>query len=79
MWRDTTTDAVYLQPDGAIDGTAGVAGRRTGAYLQLRADWRASDRVAFAAEFVDFRIDDAIRAAGGSNSRYASIEAVVTW
>ncbi|HJW45514.1 MAG TPA: alginate export family protein [Lysobacter sp.] len=79
VWRDTTTDAVYLQPDVAIDGTAGVAGRRTGTYLQLRADWRANDRVAFAAEFVDFRIDDAIRAAGGSNSRYASIEAVVTW
>jgi hypothetical protein len=79
VWRDTTTDAVYLQPDVAIDGTAGVAGRRTGSYLQLRADWQASDRVAFAAEFVDFRIDDAIRAAGGSDSRYASIEAVVTW
>jgi hypothetical protein len=34
---------------------------------------------AFAAEVVDFRIDDAVRAAGGSNSRHASIEAVVTW
>lgn len=79
VWRDTTTDAVYLQPDVAIDGTAGVAGRRTGAYLQLRADWELNDRVSFAAEFVDFRIDDAIRAAGGSDSRYGSVEAVVTW
>ena len=79
VWRDTTTDAVYLQPDVAIDGTAGVAGRRTGAYLQLRADWQLNERVSLAAEFVDFRIDDAIRAAGGSDSRYGSLEALVTW
>jgi len=79
VWRESTADAVYLQPDVALDGTAGVAGHRTGTYLQLRADWRVSDRIAFAAELVDFRIDDAIRTAGGSNSRYASIEAVVTW
>ncbi|GAB3093428.1 alginate export family protein [Lysobacter terrae] len=79
VWRDTTEDAVYLQPDVPLDGTAGVAGRRTGKYLQLRADWQFSERVSFAAEFVDYRIDDAIRAVGGSNSRYASVEAAVTW
>ena len=45
----------------------------------MRADWELNDRVSFAAEFVDFRIDDAIRAAGGSDSRYGSIEAIVTW
>jgi hypothetical protein len=79
VWRDSTADAVYLQPDVALDGTAGIAGRRTGTYLELRADWKASERVSIAAEFVDFRVDDAIRAVGGIDSRYASIEAVLAW
>lgn len=79
VWRDTTADAVYLQPDVAIDGTAGTPGRRTGTYLQLRADWQASEHLAFAVEFVDFRISDTIRAVGGEDSRYAAVEASVTW
>ncbi len=38
LWRETTADAIYLQPDIPIQGTAGRGGSWTAVYGQLRAD-----------------------------------------
>ena len=42
LWRQSTADSVYLQPDIPVAGTAGLPDRKTGAYVQLRADWQVS-------------------------------------
>src|SRR4029077_19968242 len=39
LWRQTTADAVYIQPDVAVPKTAGRPGAYTGSYGQFRLDW----------------------------------------
>jgi hypothetical protein len=40
QWRETTADAVYTQPNIPGAGTAGKGSAWTGAYAQLRVDYR---------------------------------------
>jgi hypothetical protein len=79
LWRQTSADAVYLQPDAALRGTAGLPGRRTARYRQLRVEWQPHRRVEWAAEFVHYDAGRAVRAAGGRDTHYAALDLSVSW
>ncbi len=74
QWRETTADAVYVQPNMPVPRTAGQAGRWSGVYWQFRADWAITPNLAAAVEAVRFQIGDVIRRAGGHDSTYFNVE-----
>jgi hypothetical protein len=78
-WRETTADAVYVQPTTPIPGTAGQPGRWTGFYGELRADWAITANLAADIEATHFQVADVIRNAGGHNSDYLEIELRFGW
>jgi hypothetical protein len=79
QWRESTADAVYVQPDIPVAGTAGEGGSWSGYYLQGRADWAVTADVATAVEVVHFDVGNAIRSAGGRNSDYLGVELKLGW
>jgi hypothetical protein len=79
QWRETTADAVYVIPNIPVRGTAGSAGRWTGAYGQIRAVYAFNDHLTGAIEAVYFGVGSAIRRAGGHNSDYVSVELNFGW
>jgi hypothetical protein len=38
QWRETTADAIYVQPNVPVLGTASVGSNWSGAYAELRGD-----------------------------------------
>jgi hypothetical protein len=74
QWRQTTADAVYVQPNVAVAGTAGKGNRWTGVYSQLRVDYVFNANLTGAIEAVHYQIGDAVRQAGGHDSDYIGIE-----
>jgi hypothetical protein len=79
LWRQTTQDAVYVQPNIALAGTAGHGGPWTGAYLQARADYAFNANLTGAVEAVHYDVGDTIRQAGGHNSNYLGAELKFSW
>ncbi|MBN6150530.1 alginate export family protein [Xanthomonas sp. AmX2] len=79
LWRQTTADAVYAQPNVAIAGTAGQGGRRSGRYAQLRVDKAFSPQLDGALEAVRYQVGDALRTAGAHDSDYLGIEMKYGW
>jgi len=79
QWRATTADAVYVQPNVPVPGTAGRPGRWTGAYGQLRADYKANANLTAAIEAVHFAVGDTVRRAGGHDSDYVGVEGKFMW
>jgi hypothetical protein len=79
QWRQTTADAVYVQPDIPVAGTAGKSGRWSGAYGQLRADWTITPQLSGAVEAVHYKVADVIRRAGGHDSDYLGVELKFGW
>ncbi|MGJ5178114.1 alginate export family protein [Bradyrhizobium oligotrophicum] len=74
QWRATTADAVYVQPNVAVAGTAGQGSPWSGVYAQLRADYRFNANLTGAVEAVHYEIGDTLRRAGGHDSDYIGIE-----
>ncbi len=79
QWRLTTEDAVYVIPNRPVPGTAGTAGRWTGIYEQLRAEWQINRNWAAAVEGVQYQVGDALRRAGGLNANYVNVELRFGW
>ena len=79
LWRHTTADAVYLQPDIPVAGTAGLPDRNTGAYAQFRAEWQLNPNLSTALELVRYDVGDTLRSAGGRNSEYVGVELKFVW
>jgi Alginate export len=79
QWRETTADAVYVIPNIPVPGTAGSAGRWTGAYGQIRAEYAFNSHLTGAIEAVYFRVGSVIRRAGGHNSDYVGVELKLGW
>jgi hypothetical protein len=79
LWRDTTADAVYLQPNIAVPGTAGHPGRRSATYFQTRVDWTLTRAWSVALEADHFDVGDVIRRAGGHDSDYLGVETKWGW
>ena len=79
QWRQTTADAVYVQPNVAVPGTAGLPDSYTGTYFQLRFDWVLTRNVSFAVEAVHFAVGDTIRRAGGRDADYVGVQLAFGW
>ena len=79
QWRESTADAVYVQPHSPIPGTAGLPGKYTGTYYQTNVSWQMTPHVQNALQIVYFHIADAIRSVGGHNSTYAGVESQISW
>jgi hypothetical protein len=79
QWRQTVVDAVYVQPNIAVAGTAGKGDRWTGVYSQLRADYAFNPNLTGALEAVHYAVGDTIRAAGGHDSNYLGLELKYGW
>jgi hypothetical protein len=54
QWRETTADAIYVQPNIPVAGTAGKGSAWSGAYAQLRMDYRFDAHLADIARYQDF-------------------------
>ncbi|WP_417360961.1 alginate export family protein [Gallaecimonas pentaromativorans] len=79
LWRMTTDDAVYTMPSIAVPNTAGHGSRYTGAYGQLRLDWKVSGHLSTAIEAVHYEVGSSLKAAGGSDSDYLGVELKFGW
>jgi hypothetical protein len=77
LWRQTTQDAIYVQPDLPVPGTAGEPGRRSSNYGQLQVNWSATRSLSFDLEADRYFVEPALRRAGGHDSDY--LEAEVRW
>lgn len=74
QWREATADAIYVQPNVPVPGTAGKGSAWSGVYAQFRLDYRFDAHLTGAIEAVHYKIGDAIRQAGGHDSEYLGIE-----
>jgi hypothetical protein len=74
QWRETTADAIYVQPSIPVAGTAGRGSAWSGAYGQLRVDYRFNANLTGALEAVHYKIGNTIRQAGGHDSDYVGVE-----
>jgi hypothetical protein len=79
QWRQTVADAVYVQPNVAVGGTAGTGSRWTGVYSQLRVDYAFNANLTGAIEAVHYAIGDTVLAAGGHDSNYLGLEVKYGW
>jgi hypothetical protein len=79
LWRQTTADAVYLQPNVPVAGTAGAPGRRTGTYWQARTDWRLDTNLTAAVELVHDDVSEVLRRAGAHDGDYVGVELKFSW
>jgi hypothetical protein len=79
LWRQTTDDAVYTQPNIAVAGTANRGDRWTGAYGQLRTDYAFTPNLTGAIEAVHYDIGQTLRDAGGHDSNYLGVELKMSW
>ena len=74
QWRETTADAIYVQPNIPVAETAGKGSAWSGAYAQLRVDYLFNPNLKGAIEAVHYKIGDTIRQAGGHDSDYLGLE-----
>jgi len=74
VWRETTADAVYLLPAIPVAGTAGKGSAYSGAYAQLRLDWRLSAHLAGAIDAESFAHSRSLHQAGARDGHYIGIE-----
>jgi len=79
LWRETTADAVYLQPDILVRGTAGTGSQWTAVYGQLRADCIFDAHLTGAVEINHYAVGETIRQAGGHDSDYLAVELKFQW
>lgn len=79
LWRQTTADAVYTQPNVPVGGTAGQGGAWTGAYGQFRADYAFNANLTGAVEAVHYQVGDTLRRAGAHDSDYLGVELKFGW
>ena len=79
LWRQTTHDAIYVQPIIVVAGTAGQGGSYTATYLQFRAQWTPRRDLALALEANRYLVASSIRDAGGGTATYLALEARWGW
>ena len=79
QWRQTTADAVYVQPNQPLSGTAGRGGSWSGVYQQLRIDYAFTPNLAGAIEAVHYDIGNTIRHAGGHDGNYLGVQLTFAW
>ncbi len=79
LWRQTTQDAIYTLPSVPVAGTAGKGPAWTGAYLQVKADYRFNPNLTGSLEAVHYQVGSALEAVGGRDSNYFRAELKLVW
>jgi hypothetical protein len=79
LWRQTTHDAVYTLPSIPMPRTAGRGTSWTGAYAQLRVDYRFTPALSGSVELVRYTVGASLRAAGAHDSDYVRVETKFAW
>ena len=79
LWRLTTDDAVYTLPSVPVAGTAAEGTPWTGAYAQLRADYKFNQNLTGSVEAVHYQVGSTVRGAGGRDSNYFRAELKFAW
>ena len=79
LWRQTTQDAIYTLPSIPVAGTAGQGPAWTGAYLQVKADYRFNPNLTGSLEAVHYQVGSALEAVGGRDSNYFRAELKLVW
>lgn len=79
LWRQTTDDAVYTLPSIPVAETATEGTPWTGAYAQLRADYKFNQNLTGSVEAVHYKVGSTLRDAGGRDSNYFRAELKVAW
>lgn len=79
LWRQTTQDAIYTLPSIPLASTAGEGAAWTGAYAQLRADYRFNPNLTVSLEAVHYQVGSALKTAGGRDSDYFRAELKLAW
>ncbi|MFC3692300.1 alginate export family protein [Chenggangzhangella methanolivorans] len=79
LWRQTTKDAVYVLPSVPVLGTAGRGTSWTGAYAQLRADYRFASNLTGSVEAVRYDVGSDLQFAGGKDSIFFRSELKFSW
>lgn len=79
QWRESTGDAVYVQPNIPVPGTAGEGGNWTGVYGQFIVDWQITPNLASFIEADHFQIGSALRRAGGHDANYCGVQLAFGW
>jgi hypothetical protein len=79
QWRETTADAIYVQPNIPLAGTAGQGGSWTGVYAQARTEYQFTRNLTGAIEAVHFQVGNNIRHVGGHDGDYLGIELKFGW
>jgi len=79
LWRETTADAIYLQPDIPVRGTAGTGSHWSASYAQLRTDCAFNANMTGAVEYNHYVVGETIRNAGGHDSNYLGVELKYQW
>jgi Alginate export len=65
LWRESTRDAVYVNPFTPLAGTAGVGGKRIGDQVSLEVIWQADRHIQVFGSYVHFNAASAITAIRG--------------
>jgi hypothetical protein len=79
QWRETTGDAVYLQPNVPLAETAGRPGRFTGFDHQLIGTWVVNKHITLSLEADRFEISEVIRRIGGHDGDYLGAQMKLGW
>lgn len=79
LWRLTTQDAVYILPSVPVVGTAGKGSAWTGAYAQVKADYRFNPNLTGSLEAVHYQVGSALEDVGGRDSNYLRAELKLAW
>ena len=64
-WRQTTQDAIYIEPFVAVPGTAGQGSSYIGNQIALDIAWKIDRHILLEASYVHFSAGDTLKAAGG--------------
>ena len=74
VWRETTTDAVYLLPAIPVANTAGRGSAYSGAYAQIRLDWAISPHLTGAIDAEQFMQSRSLHQAGARDGHFIGVE-----
>jgi hypothetical protein len=65
LWRQTTQDAIYQPPLGAVAGTAGRGSRFIGHQAIVGLEWQATPNLSIASQYVHFEPGETLEGVGG--------------
>ena len=72
-WRQTTTDAVYVQPSIALSPTLSNGSRHVGEIYQIGAVWRLDRHLTLSGQLLRLQAGPAITRSGGKNVNFATV------